>query len=97
MRHKYLKNVVSLSLDAEKCTGCGICAEVCPHGVFTVQENKAQIIERDSCMECGACAQNCPSGAITVKAGVGCTAAVIFGKLRGREPSCGCSDGSCCG
>ena len=97
MRHKYLKNVVSLSLNSEKCNGCGNCAEVCPHGVLDVAENKANVLERDLCMECGACMQNCPSGAITVKAGVGCAAAFILGKLKGQEPSCGCADGSCCG
>ena len=27
----YLKNVVTLEFDAEKCSGCGTCLEVCPH------------------------------------------------------------------
>ncbi len=30
----YLKNVVTLKLDENKCTGCGMCLEVCPHQVF---------------------------------------------------------------
>ena len=30
----YLKNVVTLELDPEKCSGCGTCLEVCPHGVL---------------------------------------------------------------
>ena len=34
MIHRYLKNVVSLSLDQEKCIGCGLCIQVCPHNVF---------------------------------------------------------------
>lgn len=30
----YLKNVVTLQLDEKKCTGCGMCLDVCPHEVF---------------------------------------------------------------
>ena len=97
MTHRYLKNTVSLSLDVEKCTGCGSCVEVCPHAVFDVPENKAQIRDSDLCMECGACALNCLANAITVKAGVGCAAAIIYGWLTGSEPNCCGSDGDCCG
>ena len=97
MVHRYLKNVVTLSLDGKKCTGCGRCEEVCPHRVFELVKGKAQIGERDLCIECGACALNCPSSAISVQAGVGCAAAIIWGWLTGREPSCGCGEGECCG
>jgi ferredoxin len=98
MKHKYLKNVVTLRLIHDKCTGCGMCLKVCPHGVFEVKEGKAQIIDKDSCMECGACAKNCPFSAIEVKSGTGCAQAIIVGKLTGSEPNCGCSDenNGCC-
>ncbi len=97
MKHRYLKNVATLHLSAEKCIGCGRCAEVCPHRVFSINENKARVADKDSCMECGACAKNCPVNVITVDAGVGCAAAVIAGWLTGKEPSCGCSSGEeCC-
>ena len=97
MKHKYLKNVVTLRLSDEKCVGCGRCAEVCPHRVFSVNDKKAWIKDKDRCMECGACARNCPANAIAVAAGVGCAAAVIMGWLTGREPSCDCSgNGECC-
>lgn len=97
MKHRYLKNVVTLCLSADKCIGCGRCDEVCPHGVFSMNNKKAKIEDRDLCMECGACAKNCPANAITVDAGVGCAAAVIMGWLTGSEPSCDCSSsGECC-
>jgi len=33
----YLKNVVTLELDETKCTGCGMCLDVCPHDVFRMK------------------------------------------------------------
>ena len=100
MALRYLPNVVTLRLDAEKCSGCGTCVTVCPHGVFEMNGRRAHIADRDACMECGACARNCPEEAITVRAGVGCAAAILSGKLRGTEPCCDCSSNaekSCCG
>lgn len=71
MALKYLKDVVTLKLNKDKCIGCGICVQVCPHQVFVIKEGKADILDKDSCMECGACAQNCPTDAVTVRSGVG--------------------------
>jgi NAD-dependent dihydropyrimidine dehydrogenase PreA subunit len=88
----YLKNVTTLKLHIDKCTGCGLCETVCPHRVFRISAGKAEITDRDLCMECGACARNCAAGAIEVDAGVGCAAALIVGAIRGTEPTCGCSD-----
>ena len=93
---RYLKDVTTLKLDTEKCTGCGRCTEVCPHGVFIIENGKVQIINRNACMECGACALNCPSEAILVKSGVGCAAGIIFGVLKGTKPTCECAKHSSC-
>ncbi len=96
MKYKYLKNVATLKLDQNKCVGCGMCLEVCPHNVFILNKGKAQISDLDSCMECGACLKNCAFSAITVSSGVGCSSAIIKGLLTGSEPSCDCSGGDCC-
>jgi len=86
----YLKDVVSLALDPDKCFGCGRCLEVCPRAVLGLNGRRVLIRDRDACMECGACARNCPTEALTVKAGVGCAAAVINTAL-GRTNSACCS------
>ena len=74
---RYISGVATLQLDQDTCVGCGICEIVCPHGVFTLQESKAQIVDHDGCIECGACAYNCPVNAISVSPGVGCATYVI--------------------
>ncbi len=102
----YLTNVATLEMDAQKCTGCGMCLEVCPHQVFKMNGKIARIVNRDACMECGACSKNCPAGALNVQAGVGCAAAVINSLLgrNGGECCCGpqtddapsAKSGGCC-
>jgi ferredoxin len=88
----YLKDVVTLRLDTDACTGCGMCMEVCPHGVMEIDEKRVRIRNRDACMECGACSRNCPVGAVSVEAGVGCAAAVINGMLNRQNGACCCID-----
>ncbi len=96
----YLKNVTTLKYDSERCTGCTLCTQVCPHEVFRMKGNKAELVNRDLCMECGACALNCREGAISVQSGVGCAAGILTGMIKGTEPTCGCGDDSgsvsCC-
>ena len=92
----YLKNVSTLGLDAEKCIGCAMCLAVCPHEVFRLAGNKAEIADRDACMECGACQRNCPAAAIRVRAGVGCAYALLYSRLKGRPGIvCGSEDTGC--
>ena len=88
----YIKNVTTLRLDRDACIGCGMCLDVCPHGVFEMQDKRAAIREADLCMECGACKRNCPAGAIEVREGVGCAYALLRSQIFGGQPTCGCSD-----
>ena len=90
----YLPDVATLELDQEACVGCGMCAEVCPHQVFALRGDKAEIVDADRCMECGACRTNCAAGAIRVDVGVGCAAGLISEWLSeilpGRRGNSGC-------
>lgn len=92
---RYLKNVSTLQLDQEKCIGCGICSNVCPHSLFNIENKKAVILDHNGCMECGACALNCPVEAVTVKPGVGCAAYIIQSWIVGPEKA-SCGSGNCC-
>jgi NAD-dependent dihydropyrimidine dehydrogenase PreA subunit len=98
---RYLRNVVTLALDDERCTGCLRCLEVCPRGVLARAATRVAIVDTDACIECGACAANCAVAAISVRTGGGCAAAVVRGWLRGRQPACACgadaAGDDCCG
>jgi NAD-dependent dihydropyrimidine dehydrogenase PreA subunit len=81
----------TLKFNSKLCTGCGICVDVCPHGVFTLNSRTIHVVRGDACMECGACQVNCPFDAIQVDSGVGCAAAMIRAALTRREQAeCGC-------
>ena len=83
----------TLRYDKTLCIGCGMCSEVCPHGIF-VAGRPATLSRPETCMECGACALNCPVGAIEVDSGTGCASAMIRSALTGKEVTCG---PDCCG
>jgi len=87
---RYMDGVATVRLEGAACIGCGMCEEVCPHGIFAVAAEKARILDRDACMECGACAMNCPAEAISMTPGVGCASAILSGWITGSKPSCGC-------
>jgi NAD-dependent dihydropyrimidine dehydrogenase PreA subunit len=84
-----------LSLDRDKCVGCGDCVTVCPQQCYTMGDDGKSIHAfPERCMECGACRLNCRSQAISVEAGAGCfvlmTKELLFGKDAVKE------SGSCC-
>ncbi|MDD3581469.1 MAG: 4Fe-4S binding protein [Desulfobacca sp.] len=55
-----------VEVDEEKCEGCEECVNVCPSGVFELQNEKAVVVAEDECLGCESCIEVCPNGAITV-------------------------------
>lgn len=53
-----------VSIDKEKCIGCGLCVKDCFFGVMCMQEGKAEVT--DACFDCGHCVAICPKNAVTM-------------------------------
>lgn len=83
-----------ITLNAENCTGCGTCVDVCPHRVLELQEKKAILAHEERCIECGACQLNCHDDAVVVTKGTGCLVAIVRDDILKRKPApgvaCGC-------
>jgi ferredoxin len=56
-----------ITIDREKCTGCGQCIPNCPEGAIQIIEGKARLIGDLFCDGLGACLGHCPEGAITIE------------------------------
>lgn len=67
----------SLTLDKNKCTGCGICMEICPREAIEVTKTPkgegeeanppTAAFNEEKCTYCGMCEALCPFGALSIK------------------------------
>jgi nitroreductase/ferredoxin len=65
------KEFGQVSIDVDRCTGCGTCVDVCKSFVLMLVDGKAQVIETPlyafGCCTDGHCMAACPNDAITVR------------------------------
>ncbi len=54
-----------ISIDQDKCNGCGACAAACHEGAIAMVDGKAQLMRDDYCDGLGDCLPACPTGAIS--------------------------------
>jgi NAD-dependent dihydropyrimidine dehydrogenase PreA subunit len=56
-----------ISIDQEKCSGCGLCVSDCPEGALQLIDGKARLVGDLLCDGLGACLQACPENAISIE------------------------------
>ena len=55
-----------VTIDVDKCAGCGECVDICPNEVLEMKDEKAVVVN-DDCVGCESCVETCPEEAITVE------------------------------
>ncbi len=64
---KPITRQVWLNLEESWCKGCGICVNVCPERIWTLnQKNVVEALSPERCTGCGLCEKLCPDFAIDV-------------------------------
>jgi len=54
-----------ITIDNEKCNGCGLCATACHESAIAIVNGKAKLIRDDYCDGLGNCLPACPTNAIS--------------------------------
>lgn len=56
-----------ITIDEDKCNGCGQCVPGCPEGALQIIEGKVRLVSDLFCDGLGACIGNCPKDAIKIE------------------------------
>ena len=88
-----------ITIDEEKCNGCGLCADACHEGAIGIVDGKARLLREDYCDGLGDCLPACPMKAITFEereAPAYNEAAVLAARKAKEAPQpCGCPGSAC--
>lgn len=57
---------IFISINPNRCTGCGLCVTVCPKETLSMDNSGKAIVSGTETIVCGHCEAVCPTGALTV-------------------------------
>lgn len=55
--------MLKITVDQEKCNGCGRCTESCPGEVYELKDEKAMVVNLEGCHYCRTCEDVCEQDA----------------------------------
>ncbi len=58
------KAMSKITINEEKCKGCGLCQKHCPVNAIEGEGRNPRVINQDKCIKCGTCLTSCPFKAI---------------------------------
>lgn len=64
---KVCRELITFSIDAVTCNGCGACVQVCSGQAILGEKKKLHVIEQAHCTKCGACLEACKFDAVLVQ------------------------------
>ena len=88
-----------ITIDPERCNGCGLCAAACHEGAIGMVNGKAVLLREDYCDGLGDCLPACPTGAITMteREAPAYDEAAVSAHLAARNAGGSCPGGGCPG